>query len=153
MNTLESIQLNLRIKYLNNVLNACIKQNINTDIINNELTKLKNQEIENNTMSVSESLLNKNETEKISEIYSIDYLYLKPWTKLTLTHKIIKIKEFINNLDIKNNDEKEKLKDQMIDLIKNKKIKNKINYDETKGKLISISALTYDKDKYCIKKE
>jgi len=52
MNTLESIQLNLRIKYLNNVLNACIKQNINTDIINNELTKLKNQEIENNTMSV-----------------------------------------------------------------------------------------------------
>jgi hypothetical protein len=161
MNNIESIQLNLKIKYLNNILNAAIKQNIDYTLITSELEKLKNQELENITISATEknelkkqNLNNDTITDKnISEVYSIDYLYLKPWTKLTQTHKIIKIKEFINGLDINNNDEKDKLKDKMIELLKDKKTKNKITYDETKGKLISMSALTYDKDHYCIKKD
>lgn len=148
---MDNLEHNLRIKYLNNLLNACIKQNIDQSLINIELDKLKLQELENYTITATATLEN---TEKNnSEVYSTDYLYLKPWNKLTQTHKIIKIKEFINNLDIKNNTEKDKLKDELIELLKDKKVKNKITYDELKGKLISMSALTFEKEKYCIKKE
>jgi ribosome-binding factor A len=146
---MDNLELNLRTKYLNNLLNACIKQNIDPNIINIELDKLKNPELENCTISATDVNIEKNN----SEVYSIDYLYLKPWTKLTQTHKIIKIKEFINNLEIINSVEKEELKDQLIELLKDKKVKNKITYDEIKGKIISVSSLTFENEKYCIKKE
>jgi hypothetical protein len=148
---MDNLEQNLRIKYLNNLLNACIKENIDQTLINIELEKLKNQELENYTITATS--IPENIEKNNSEVYSIDYLYLKPWNKLTQTHKIIKIKEFVNNLDIKNNNEKDKLKDQLIELLKDKKVKNKITYDELKGKLISMSALTFENEKYCIKKE
>jgi hypothetical protein len=139
---LESIQLNLRIKYLNNLINGCSKSDIDTSNIKKLLQSLSNQELE--SYSVTEKL---NETEKISET---QHLYLKAWTKLTLIHKIIKIKEFVNNLDINDNSQKEELKDKLIDLIKNKTTKKKINYDETKGKIISIPQLSFENGKYLI---
>lgn len=142
---LESIQLNLRIKYLNNLINGCSKSDIDTSNIKKLLQSLSNQELE--SYSVTEKLI---ETEKVSETQHVDYLYLKPWNKLTLIHKIIKIKEFTNNLDIKDTSEKEELKDKLIDLLKSKTIKNKINYDETKGKVISISQLSFNNGKYLI---
>jgi hypothetical protein len=142
---LESIQLNLRIKYLNNLINGCSKSDIDTSNVKKLLQSLSNQELE--SYSVTEKLI---ETEKVSETQHVDYLYLKPWNKLTLIHKIIKIKEFTNNLDIKDTSEKEELKDKLIDLLKSKTIKNKINYDETKGKVISISQLSFNNGKYLI---
>lgn len=142
---LESIQLNLRIKYLNNIINGCNKLDIDTSNVKKILQSLSNQELE--SYSVTEKIV---ETEKVSETQHVDYLYLKPWNKLTLIHKIIKIKEFTNNLDIKDTSEKEELKDKLIELLKNKSIKNKINYDETKGKVISISQLSFDNGKYLI---
>ena len=86
----------------------------------------------------------------ITETETIDYLYLKPWSKLTQIHKVIKIKEFVNNLDISNQTEKENFKDKLIDQIKEKKTKNKINYDETKGKILSISNLSFENNKYIL---
>jgi len=64
--------------------------------------------------------------------------------------KIIKIKEFVNNLDINSQIEKENLKDALINYIKEKKGKNKINYDEIKGKILSISNLIFDNNKYIL---
>tara|TARA_B110000971_G_C19878526_1_gene439558 strand:- start:147 stop:593 length:447 start_codon:yes stop_codon:yes gene_type:complete len=142
---LESIQLNLKIKYLNNIINGCNKSDIDTSNVKKLLQSLSNQELE--SYSVTEKII---ETEKVSETQHVDYLYLKPWNKLTLIHKIIKIKEFTNNLDIKDTSEKEELKDKLIELLKSKSIKNKINYDETKGKVISISQLSFDNGKYLI---
>jgi hypothetical protein len=139
---LESIQLNLKIKYLNNIINGCNKLNIDTSSVKKQLQNLSDQELE--IYSVTENIV---ETEKKPE--NVDYLYLKPWNKLTLIHKIIKIKEFVNNLDIKDTNEKEELKDKLIESLKNK-VKNKINYDETKGKVISISNLSFENSKYFI---
>jgi len=82
--------------------------------------------------------------------FSDDYLYQKPWTKLTAIHKIIKIKEFVNNLQIKNEGEKQKIKDKLVELIKNKTLtkKESVIYDFAKAKIISINALKFIEGKY-----
>ena len=154
---LEELQINLKIKYLNNIIAGCSKTNLNCDNVKKELINYEHEQQENNNYTITE---NKNKIqidEKISdkepsktETETIDYLYLKPWSKLTQIHKVIKIKEFVNNLEIKNLIEKENLKDKLIDQIKEKKSKNKINYDDTKGKILSISNLSFNDDKYIL---
>ena len=148
---LESMQINLNIKYLNNLIIACNKINLNSDNIKNKLLTLNNELSENiDNYTISEK---NEETEKtITENSKMNYLYLKSWSKLNQIHKVIKIKEFINELEINNYSEKEKLKDDLIDQIKNKEKKNKIkiNYDDTKGKIISISNLSFDNNKYIL---
>jgi hypothetical protein len=135
-NTLDLLQSNLEINYLNNLIIAANKSNIDTLNINKYLNKLSNKEIENTV------------TEKISETSDVEYLYLKAWNKLTIIHKIIKIKEFINNLECSSN-EKETLINQLIDLIKSKS-KLKLIYDENKGNIISLSVLCFTNGKYYI---
>jgi hypothetical protein len=144
-NNLESIQLNLKIKYLNNLVNGCSKINLNSDNIKKVISELTDQELD--SFTVTERVY---ETEKIVESEKIDYLYLKPWVKLTLIHKIIKIKEFVNNLDLLDENEIDELKDKLIALIKDKTIKIKVNYDQTKGIIISISHLSFENGKYII---
>lgn len=146
-----TIKLNLQIKYLNNLIAAANKNNINCDLIKKELIILSEQEYINHTCT--ENLEDtSNDTNKISITETEnDYLFLKPWTKLTLIHKVIKVKEFVNNLNIQDPNEKEILKNELIEVIKDKKIKNKIIYDDTKGKLLSISQLSYENNKYFVK--
>jgi hypothetical protein len=144
-NNLESIQLNLKIKYLNNLVNGCSKINLNSDNIKKIIAELTDQELD--SFTATEKVY---ETERIIESEKIDYLYLKPWVKLTLIHKIIKIKEFVNSLDLSSENEIDELKDKLIELIKNKTIKTKVNYDQTKGKIISISHLSFENGKYII---
>jgi hypothetical protein len=150
---LETIQVNLNIKYLNNLINGCSKSNIECDNIKKLLNKLDNevQDIQNYSITEQKIKIAYDMTEKgITETETIDYLYLKPWSKLTQIHKVIKIKEFVNNLDISNQTEKENLKDKLIDQIKEKKSKNKVNYDESKGKILSISNLSFENNKYVL---
>jgi hypothetical protein len=142
---IEDIKKNLKIKYLNNLLNILDQKSINYDIIKKEINKL--DYLENDYYSITEKNI---DSEKKNNSEKIDYLYLKPWSKLTLIHKIIKIKEFINNLQMDNNS-KDKLKDELVDIIKNKKIKNKINYDESIGKILSIPILSFENNNYNIK--
>lgn len=150
MNTIKNTLTNI---YLNNLITACNKSSINPDI----LTKLlKDQE----TIFKLESETNiQNESETVSATFttnanilseSSEYYYLKPWNKLTLIHKIIKTKEFVNNLNITNIEEKEKIKESLVEIIRHKSINktNKINYDSIKGKIISISCLTLINGKY-----
>ena len=150
---LEVMQVNLNIKYLNNLINGCSKSNINCENIKKKLNKLDNEikDIQNYSLTEQKIKIATDMSGKgITETETIDYLYLKPWTKLTQIHKVIKIKEFVNNLDISNQTEKENLKDKLIDQIKEKKTKNKINYDETKGKILSISNLSFENNKYVL---
>ena len=147
---LETMQTNLNIKYLNNLINGCSKSNINCENIKEELKKLDN-DVQNYSITEQKIKIAIDMTEKgITETETIDYLYLKPWSKLTQIHKVIKIKEFVNSLDISNQSEKENLKDKLIDQVKEKKTKNKINYDETKGKILSISNLSFENNKYIL---
>ena len=77
-------------------------------------------------------------------------MYKKPWVKLNPVHKILKIKEFVNNLKITSEKDRILLRDELIDLVKLKILtkKEKVNYDEVNGKIISLSDLQYKNEKY-----
>jgi len=140
----EKIKLLLNIKYYKNLINVCNKNSINSSFLEN---KKNNLIVQNNNDNVSSVEHNITETDIVSE--NIDYLYTKSWNKLNQIHKVIKIKEFINNLEI-NEVNKEILKDELIEMSKDKKKKNKINYDEVKCKIINISSLIFTDGKYKI---
>jgi len=152
----EKIKLLLNVKYYKNLINTCNKNNINSLFLENKKNELLNEDTNPTNQLLNEPKKSTNssgneqsitETDIISE--NIDYLYAKPWNKLNQIHKIIKIKEFINNLEI-NEYDKEELREQLIDMIKDKKKKNKINYDEVKCKIINISSLIFINGKYKI---
>jgi len=131
---LENIQINLKIEYLNNILIACNKLSLSCNKINNLLNNL--------ISNKPQIILNNNE--------DLNYLYVKPWNKLNIIHKIIKIKEFINCLNIDNENEKIVLQEKLIEYIKNNNLSknNKINYDSINGNIISISCLSYENKKW-----
>jgi hypothetical protein len=92
-------------------------------------------------------------TEKKTDISYIDsnkYLYTKSWSKLNVIHKKLKIKEFVNNLQINCDIERKQLLDKLNDLIRLKILtkKDAVNYDEINGKIISLSNLQYNNNKY-----
>ena len=84
--------------------------------------------------------------------YSEEYMYRKPWNKLNAIHKIIKIKEFISNLQFDDNEMKNNIKDKLVLMIKDKKLTKKtdINYDSINGIILSIPVLQYNNNKYII---
>jgi hypothetical protein len=96
-------------------------------------------------VKVEEKTSEKNNTE--SETNGV---YNKPWTKLNVIHKIIKIKEFVNNLKINSEQDKIKLREQLISLVKNKILtkKEKVKYNQENEKIISITNLKYENDTY-----
>jgi hypothetical protein len=108
---------------------------------------IKHTNIESNNMNNISSNFN-TETENIYN--EDDYIYKKPWNKLNIIHKSIKMKEFANNLDIEDAEIKKHLKNQLVLMIKNKKLtkKNEVNYDHINGHIISIPSLKYTNNKY-----
>ncbi len=90
------------------------------------------------------------ETENHKQIFSDEELYKKPWVKLNSIHKILKIKEFVNNLKINSEKERTELKEELVTLIKTKILtkKEKVKYDEVNGKIISLTNLQYKNGKY-----
>ena len=87
------------------------------------------------------------------ESSNLSIYYKKPWTKLNNIHKILKIKEFVNNLSL-NSLKKNELIILLIDLVKNKTItkKNMVEYDEEHCKILSIDNLEITKNDYNYKK-
>jgi hypothetical protein len=90
------------------------------------------------------------ETENHKQIFSDKDLYKKPWVKINSIHKILKIKEFVNNLKIDSEQNRSILKDELLILVKNKILtkKEKVKYDEVNGKIISLTNLQYSNGKY-----
>ncbi len=72
-----------------------------------------------------------------------DFMYKKPWNKLNIIHKIIKMKEFVNELNIDDIEMKKHLKNQLVTMLKNKKLtkKSDVDYDAVNGKIITIHSL------------
>ena len=144
---IQNIQNLLEINYLSNLIKSCEKNGLNKKyILEEKLLKLsQNSEIKN-------TIPNNTESPTTSTQYTDDYLYLKPWVKLNTIHKIIKIKEYINMLLINDENEKNELKEKLINMIKTKIItkKDSILYDSTKGKIISIPNLQFINGKYVI---
>jgi hypothetical protein len=144
----ENIKENLYLKYLNNLKTSSNKLSMDTQLLNKKISDLSNTLFSENKSPTIISDVN-SETDILSE--NTDYLFLKPWNKLNQIHKVIKIKEFLNNLECQSK-EKDFLKEQLIDFVKTKK-KVKFTYDEAKGKIISISALSYANGKYFIEEK
>lgn len=153
---IEKLSNNLEIKYYKNIINYCKKSNIEHIKFENKLKQMKNLELSISESETVESVNeNKNNTSESKEIvYSDDYLYKRKWTKLSNVHKIIKVKEFVSKLLIDDKNDKDNLKNELIDLIKTRYLtkKDKVKYDETKGKVIAIPILTFKNGKYSIKK-
>jgi hypothetical protein len=80
-------------------------------------------------------------------------LYKKPWTKLNLIHKKLKIKEFVNELKFTSEDYRNKLRDDLLNLLEIKVLnkKDKIIYDNINGKIISLIDLDYKNGNYYYK--
>ena len=86
--------------------------------------------------------------------------YNKPWAKLRDFHKIIKIKEFVANLEypkkiseIDREKNREKILEKLLLGLKEKKIgknKTEITYNESKMKIEDIDCLTMQKNKYYV---
>lgn len=133
----------LEIKYYESIITTLNKNDMTYEWINDHYTKLLEDTIE--TENIVE-----NKQVKTEESDSHEDLYKKPWNKLNSIHKILKIKEFINNLKNITDKEKVTLKEELVELVKSKVLtkKEKINYDENNGKIISLINLMYKDGKY-----
>ena len=139
----------LNIKYYESIIISLEKQNNNNSQSYIVWLQEKIAKLNNNISTATES-------EPIPQVQQINTtdnhteLYKKPWNKLNQIHKILKIKEFINSLTNIDVNERNNLKDKLIGLIKNKVLskKEKINYDENNGKIISLLNLEYKNNKY-----
>lgn len=129
-------------KYFNSLNITLIKNNIDIEWIKTHIINLNNIEDVNNLEIKNNVIIKTDQTET--------NLYKKSWSKLNVIHKIIKIKEFVNNLNIDIEKNREELKNLLVELVKTKILskKNNIEYDEINGKIISIKNLQYKDNKY-----
>jgi hypothetical protein len=157
-----------RIKMVTDKINEEIAFYDNCDyhnilFIRNYLTYLKNRigtnKMETTTMTHYDNFGNKKEIKKMNfDEYSKDIdslMFNKPWTKLREFHKIMKIKEYINNLEYgkkpKEKDiiqNKKYLIEEICSGIKNKKFgknKSEVIYDQENMTILSISSVDFNK--------
>jgi len=151
----ESVTNQINITYLNNLIKVCEKHNINKDELHkriDELQKKKEEQISETKLAIKKNISLNNLSTIESPQYNDDYLYQKPWTKLTAIHKIIKVKEFVNQLLTNDAGEAAILKERLVDMVKNKILtkKEEVNYDSVKCKIINITHLQYKNGKYLI---
>lgn len=138
---------NLDIKYYKTLKKILHKQhNKNYDSYFDSLLSeeaITESEVMNESISISDIKTNDDNPE--------DFYYKKPWNKLNIIHKKIKIKEFINNL-LLTKQKKKTLIDKLIHLLNEKKLnkKNEIDYDSNNGKIITITILKCKNDEYFI---
>lgn len=132
--------------YYENLLNVTNKIDIENDWIKNLIDEYKNE------INITETE-NLESSEKKDVAYSEDYLYKKTWNKLSYIHKVIKLKEFVQKLPIKYDQDRNNLIKHLNKLVKLKKLtkKDQVNYDSVNGRVISIPDLQYKNGKYFIK--
>ena len=99
------------------------------------------------------NVLTETDTEVIpASIYSDEYIYRKQWNKLNVVHKILKVKEFINSMNIDDLEIKKTIREKLVNMVKDKKLtkKNDVNYDQNNGVIKSIPCIQCIGNKYSI---
>jgi hypothetical protein len=139
---IDLLKISLNNTYYENLIEYCEKNGIDCDNYKTEL-------VENKKIISS----NKIESEKEEDMYNDDYLYRKPWNRLTEIHKIIKIREFVEKLNC-SDENINNLKKILEKMVYEKKLtkKNTVVYDSKEGHIISIPILTYKNGEYVIVK-
>jgi hypothetical protein len=151
---IDLINKKMEIKYYKSILQSLNKQEIIESWLNNHLNKLYNElpkeKLSETFTEKKKDVNSSSETENHKQIFADDDLYKKSWQKLNSIHKILKVKEFINNLKMDSEKDKIKLKDELVELIKNKVLtkKENVKYDEINGKIITLPNLQYKDGKY-----
>lgn len=140
---LEYFQKSNQVFYYNNLL----KENLEKSVINILKNKIN---ILDNNIKVTENSIESEKQLSISENMSEEYYFHKPWNKLATVHKIIKVKEFVDNLQIVNKDKRNKLKKTLEQAIRKKKLtqKNSVDYAIDKAKIVSIPKLHVKNNNY-----
>ena len=134
-----TMDISILIKKLDNDYYNAIKKTLATNNIEYEWL---NNYMNNDTKTIDEE--KNTETIEKSQVLSDESYIKKPWTKLNIIHKILKVKEYVNNLKSDNEMAKNKLKEELVNLIKMKLLKKEnINYDEEKAIINNISKLEF----------
>jgi len=110
-----------------------------------ELLNLSNQHNNYNFSNYLESNLTENEKilSESETVYSDDFIFKKSWSKLHLTHKLIKVKQYVNTIHSDKN-ERNILYKKISTMIKEKQIPNKnIFYDVNTTKIIKIKNFSF----------
>lgn len=138
----------MKVKYYDNLIKFGEKYNYEVSGLHDLRGSL-----EDTIEELVESENNSEENKSKEVVYSDDYLYQKPWTKIAQIHKIIKIKEFVNKLLINSEDAKDKLIVDLSNRIRSRELtkKTSVNYDTIKGIIVSIPKLEYKNNKYSYK--
>jgi hypothetical protein len=154
---MEALQNNMKCLYYKNLETYAKKHKIDINIPNynktieiKEITEVSDISDISETVETVETV--ETEVANNTETYTEDFVYKKPWNKLNIIHKKIKLDEYVNNLDIEDSEIKKHLKSQFASMLKNKKLtkKNEVEYDAINGKIISISSLKYKNNNYNI---
>jgi len=151
---LDLITTKLDLKYYRGLHYFLTKNDMNLEWLNeyiDVLSKKLQDDKNSETLTEKKNYQNQSsETENHKQIFSDDEFYKKPWVKLNSIHKILKIKEFVNNLKINSEKDRAELKDELVTLVRTKILskKEKIKYDELNGKIISLTNLQYKNGKY-----
>lgn len=139
---IDLLKISLNNTYYENLIEYCEKNGIDCDSYKTELVE--------NKKIISTNIV---ESEKEEDMYNDDYLYRKPWNRLTEIHKIIKIREFVGKLNC-SDENINNLKKILEKMVYEKKLtkKNTVVYDSKEGHIISIPILTYKNGEYVIVK-
>ena len=146
---MEALQNNIKCIYYKNLETYAKKHKIDINIPDYKV--MKDTTPENDITITEQHTLTEGITET-DTIYTEDFVYKKPWNKMNIVHKKLKLEEFVNNLDIDDLEMKKHLKSQFVSMLKNKKLtkKNEVEYDAINGKIISIPSLKYKNNNYNI---
>jgi hypothetical protein len=144
---MEALQHNIKCIYYKNLETYAKKHKIDINLPEYKKTNSPDTTI---TEHADNTEINDNHDTEVT--YSEDFVYKKPWNKLNIIHKKIKMEEFVNNLIIEDLEMKKLLKNQLVLMIKNKQLtkKNEVEYDAVSGKIISIPSLKYKNNNYNI---
>ena len=139
---IDLLKISLNNTYYENLIEYCEKNGIDCNNYKTELVE--------NKKIISSNIV---ESEKEEDMYNDDYLYRKPWNRLTEIHKIIKIREFVGKLNC-SDENINNLKKILEKMVYEKKLtkKNTVVYDSKEGHIISIPILTYKNGEYVIVK-
>ena len=123
---INEIQKTMQINYYDALIKYLNKINTKYVWLSDHLEHLKNDnEICSETTTEKDLFVVQKETGEDND-KKYEYLYNKPWTKLGIIHKIIKIKEYVQTLKMNSETERNKLQEKLIELIKLKILTKKI---------------------------
>jgi len=149
---IDNIQRMIKIKHLQELVKK-LKSDESDYHINDlniiiKILKDRNNEISDQKIEVKESRRTKGTDNLFNKMDQ--YMFNKPWNRLPEIHKLIKIKEYVNNsLIIYETQKKEKLIKVMFNHVKQKNLtkKGSVNYDQVNSRIVSIPSLKYNKKK------